>query len=220
MLDLDERIDFSRYGGGVACFTLGCEIATPRGAIRVDRLRQGDLVLTRDNGMQPVAWVGHRPLEQDELSCHPEHGPVRICKGALGNGLPLSDLYVSPNHRVLVQNQALRALSGANEAFVAAIDLVGAPGITRCAGGRVDYFHVLFERHEVILSRGAWTESFQPGLSNLGAFHAGQRDEVLSLFPELAYMRGLRAYGEARATIGQIQPEILSKLRSGLVSRA
>lgn len=211
------RINFAHYGGGVPCFTHGGQIATPRGLVNVEDLRQGDPVLTRDNGIQPIAWVGHRPLKASELRANPNHGPVHIAKGALGNGLPVSDLEVSPTHRVLVQSPALRAYCGANEAFVIAADLVGAPGIERRSGGRVDYVHLLFERHEVILSNGAWTESFQPSLTSLGAFHAAQRGEVLSLFPELAFISGLRAYGQARETVSVDQePDMVAELRASL----
>jgi hypothetical protein len=65
----------------------------------------------------------------------------------------------------------------------------------------VTYHHVMFDRHEVILADGAWSESFQPGDRSLGCVGAPVRDEILRLFPDLATPEGLRAYGAARPTL-------------------
>ncbi len=48
------------------------------------------------------------------------------------------------------------------------------------------YVHIMCERHEVVLSNGAWTESFQPGDYSLQGIGEAQRSEILELFPELA----------------------------------
>jgi hypothetical protein len=48
-------------GAPPVCFVAGTLIATPSGAVPVERLRPGDLVATWDEGAQPVRWVTHTP---------------------------------------------------------------------------------------------------------------------------------------------------------------
>lgn len=56
----------------------------------------------------------------------------------------------------------------------------------RCPPKGVTYVHILFDRHEIVLSDGLWTESFQPAERTLSALDQATRDEVLELFPQLA----------------------------------
>ena len=49
----------------------------------------------------------------------------------------------------------------------------------------VVYLHLLFDRHELVLSEGCWTESLYPGEQALRSMPRAQRREILSLFPEL-----------------------------------
>jgi Ca2+-binding RTX toxin-like protein len=193
----------------VPCFTPGTMISTAAGDVPVERLRPGDLVLTRDAGFRPLAWSGRRELSAAFVAAVPDLRPVTIAAGALGDGLPLADLTVSPQHRVLVTGSRAEMLFGEHEVLVPAVHLVGRPGVTRGrAGGAVSYLHILFDRHEVVRSNGAWTESFQPADRTLGALDAAQRDELARLFPDMqglgrfdAARRSLKAH-EARALLG------------------
>lgn len=47
----------------VACFTPGTGIATPKGEVAFERLKKGDRVLTRDNGIQTIRWIGRKKLD-------------------------------------------------------------------------------------------------------------------------------------------------------------
>ena len=73
----------------------------------------------------------------------------------------------------------------------------------------VTYIHVMFDQHEVILSDGAWTESFQPGDQTLGGFDKEQRDEIFKLFPSLKGEKGRRAYGSARQSLKAFEARTL-----------
>ncbi|MEM9780574.1 MAG: Hint domain-containing protein, partial [Pseudomonadota bacterium] len=48
---------------GIPCLTRGTLVETARGAVAVEDLEAGDLVMTRDAGAQPVRWVGARTVE-------------------------------------------------------------------------------------------------------------------------------------------------------------
>ena len=97
--------------------------------------------------------------------------------------MPERDLVVSPQHRVLVSGALPELLFGENEVLVAAIHLVGRPGITRVEAAEVTYLHLMFDRHEIVLSDGLWSESFQPGDRTLAGMDHAQRAEIEALFP-------------------------------------
>ena len=169
----------------VPCFTPGTLIATPGGEVAVEHLRPGDLVLTCDHGPQPLRWTGSRALTAAEVAADPGFAPVRIAAGALGGGLPRQDLLVSPQHRVLVRSTIAQRMFGAAEVLVAARQLTAIEGIEELRVDTVEYFHILFDRHEIVLSNGAETESLYTGAEALKALGAAARDEIFALFPEL-----------------------------------
>ncbi|MCV2876756.1 Hint domain-containing protein [Rhodobacteraceae bacterium XHP0102] len=190
---------------GVPCFVRGTMIATIRGVIPVEALRAGDKIITRDNGVQEVRWIGSRRVEaQGKMA------PVQIAAGLFNN---TEALWVSPNHRILQAGTKVSVLFEEPEVLIAAKHLVGVAGIDRCPGGVVDYFHILFDRHEVILSNGCWTESLHPGQQSLDGFEKEAADEILSLFPELAGAEGVAAYGaSARLVLKAHEAELAQSL--------
>ena len=80
---------------GPPCFAAGTLIRTRDGLVEVQDLAVGDLVTTRDNGDQPIRWIGKRDLAAEELADDPRLRPVLIRAGALAPGVPSSDLLVS-----------------------------------------------------------------------------------------------------------------------------
>lgn len=167
------------------CFTLGTMILTDRGERAVEDLVPGDLVWTRDHGLQPIRWVGRRRLDPPALVAMPRMRPIRIRVGALGDGLPRHDLVVSPQHRVLVRSPIAQRMFGASELLVAAKQMTEMPGIEPAADlDEVTYLHLMFDQHEIVLSNGAETESLYPGpqaLLSLGPV----AEEIFTLFPDL-----------------------------------
>lgn len=169
----------------VQCFTAGTLILTADGDRMVQDLQAGDLVWTRDHGFQPIRWTGRRHLDGDELAAMPAVTPVLIRKGALGPGRPARDLIVSPQHRILVRSGIAQRMFGTQELLVAAKALVGVPGIVLAPHPNgVTYLHLLFDRHEVVMSNGAETESLYPGPQALIAL-GPVAEEILTLFPAL-----------------------------------
>ncbi|WP_226621291.1 Ig-like domain-containing protein [Alloyangia pacifica] len=191
------------------CFTPGTLIATPQGERLVEELKVGDRVITRDNGIQEIRWVGRKELTGFELARQPHLRPVLIQKGALGKNLPEHDLLVSPNHRVLVSNDRTALYFEEREVLAAAKHLTGLPGVDEVDTMGVAYIHFMFDQHEVVLSNGAWTESFQPGDYTLKGIGDEQREEIFALFPELEEEEGLRAYGAARRSLKKHEAQLL-----------
>ncbi|MEP2955424.1 MAG: Hint domain-containing protein [Sulfitobacter sp.] len=195
----------------IPCFTPGTKIATPRGEVRVEALEVGDRVITRDNGIQTIRWVGAREMTGAEFEMAAHLKPVLIRKGALGNALPERDMMVSPNHRVLVANEKTALYFEEREVLVAAKHLTGMEGIDVVEVSGTTYIHVMFDRHEVILSDGTWTESFQPGDMSLAGIGEEQRNEILELFPELATQDGIEGYTAARRSLKKHEASLLVK---------
>ncbi|WP_169447671.1 Hint domain-containing protein [Paracoccus zeaxanthinifaciens] len=169
----------------VTCFASGTMIRTPHGPRPIEALTDGDLVLTRDNGAQPVLWKGTRAMSAVELLCQPQLCPIRIRAGALGPGCPSADLVVSPQHRILIRSGIARRMFGASEVLVAAKQLLGIDGIEAMPPSAVTYHHILLPRHEIVFANGAEAETFFAGPQAMAALDDAQRDEILAIFPEL-----------------------------------
>ena len=194
----------------IPCFTPGTLIATPRGEIPVEELRVGDRVITRDNGIQEIRWTGQRDMSAGDFAVAPHLRPVLIRKGSLGNGLPERDMMVSPNHRVLVANDRTALYFDEHEVLVAAKHLVG-DGIKSIMSAGTAYIHFMCDRHEVVLSNGAWTETFQPGDQTLKGMGNAQRTEIFEIFPELKQPEGVEAYAAARRTLKRHEALLLAR---------
>lgn len=202
-------MEFFNIENIIPCFTPGTLIATPKGERRVEDLAVGDRIITRDNGIQEIRWLGQRALSGEELG-HADHlRPVLIRAGALGGGLPERDMLVSPNHRILVANDKSALYFEEREVLVAAKHLTGLEGVDTCQAAGVVYVHFMFDQHEVVLSDGAWTESFQPGDQTLDGIGNAQRTEIFELFPELKTPEGVAAYQSARRSLKKHEAKVL-----------
>ncbi|WP_036712734.1 Hint domain-containing protein [Paracoccus sanguinis] len=170
----------------VLCFAADAMIETERGPVAAGDLAVGDLVVTRDAGLQPIRWIGTRRLDAATLAAWPQMRPVRIRAGALGRGVPSADLDVSPQHRVLVRSRIAQRMFGTDEVLVAAKQLLQIEGIDVVAdGAEVTYVHFLFDDHQIVISNGAETESLYTGAEALRSVGEAAREEILALFPEL-----------------------------------
>jgi len=168
------------------CFARGTLIRTPVGQTPIEELRVASLVLTRDNGPQPIRWISSRRLDAAELARDPRLRPIVIRRGALGVGMPDRDLRVSPQHRILIRSRAAQKMLGVAEVLVAAKQLLQVEGIDIDEDAAdIEYFHMLFGRHEVVWSNGAETESLYTGRQALRGVGAEAQEEIFTLFPEL-----------------------------------
>jgi hypothetical protein len=117
---------------------------------------------------------------------HPELLPFKVAAGAMGSGLPRRDLWLSPQHRVLVRSPIAERMAGIGEVLVAVKHLAGVSGIARAATPRmVSYLHLRLDRHEVIRAEGLWAETLLVGREALRAMGPEARRELRLLFPAL-----------------------------------
>ncbi|SDE50498.1 Hemolysin-type calcium-binding repeat-containing protein [Paracoccus isoporae] len=170
----------------VTCFGTDALILTAGGEVAAGDLAVGDLVETRDAGLQPIRWIGRRHLDAATLAAHPHLRPIRIRAGALGAGLPERDLIVSPQHRMLVRSKIAQRMFGTDEVLVAAKQLCRIEGIAPAEDlAEITYVHFLFDDHQIVRANGAETESMHTGAEAMRSVGAAAREEILTLFPEL-----------------------------------
>lgn len=175
------------------CFTPGALIATDRGWRPVETLTRGDRVVTRDNGLKRISWVGRRDMSYADLAEFPGLQPILIRKGSFGDGLPDRDMLVSPNHRFLTTSPYQ-----ADEGLLAARHMMDRHGVARAQVLGVSYLHILLDAHQVILANGIWTESFHPDDATMKALGARTAAEILALYPEIATLGAARRFPPAR----------------------
>ncbi len=167
-------------------FTPGTLIATAKGHRPVETLGRGDMVVTRDNGLRRIHWIGRRGFSYAEIGEDWRLQPVLVRRGAFGDGSPERDMVVSPAHRFLVGFNLGPRKHSDDEALIAAIHLIDDARIKPAQMLGVSYIHFLCSAHEMVLANGAWTESFHPDDRVMRAMAEPQRQEVLKLFPEVA----------------------------------
>lgn len=161
---------------GPTCFTPGTMIEAEQGDRLIDDLKVGDLVMTRDNGLQPILWIGRETVRAEGICA-----PVLFAAGALGNTRPL---LVSQQHRMLIEDWRAAYYCGHPEVFTAAKHLVNGTTVTVQSGGVVDYIHLLFAEHEVVYSNGIPSESYFPEHA-LNTANNDVRAELEMLFPNI-----------------------------------
>lgn len=186
----------------VACLMRGTQVLTPAGQVAVESLSIGDKVVAVDGTAKPIKWIGQRGYSRSFVEASDKIAPVLLTAGSIGKNQPSRDLYVSPEHAVLVDH-----------VLVAAQNLVNGTTIRRETNfDVVEYFHLEFERPEVILTNGLATESYvDHGNRRMFANHA----EYVEL------------YGESDSTqVGERRFEVveagaaLEALRERLLNRA
>lgn len=138
----------------MACvsFTGGTMITLADGAQRpVEALSVGDRILTRDDGPQPIRWIGHQTVRAVGA-----FAPICIREGVLNN---TRDLLVSADHRLFIYQRRDHLGAGRSELLVRARHLVNGDTVARRKGGFVDYYQMLFDTHQIIYAEGIAAES-------------------------------------------------------------
>ncbi len=146
------------------CFCGGTDILTPSGYRKVETLKAGDLVVTDTGAAVPILWCGHSHVSVADMQADPSLRPLRIMADAIAPGVPFADLLVSAQHRVVIEGVWTELYFGEPAVLVPAKYLVGPIAQIDMPSEDVVYYHILLEQHEVLISNGLMTESFQPSL--------------------------------------------------------
>jgi hypothetical protein len=184
----------------VPCFCRGTRILTERGEVAVETLAIGDQVVTRSGAARPIKWIGRRSYARWFLRSNPELLPIIISAGALADGIPGRDLWISPHHALYL-----------DDILVPAEHLVNGVSVLRCSEAEtVSYFHIELDSHDVIYAEGAAAESFVD-CDSRGMFHNAH--EFARLYPDATPPRWV--FCAPRVEAG----EVLDGLRRCLAER-
>jgi len=94
---------------------------------------------------------------------------------------------VSRQQRIQVGSAIVERMFGSSDVLFAAIRLTELPGIyVEDHQGALNYHHLVFYHHQVVLAEGAPAESFYTGGDAIAALNPDARGEILTLFPPLA----------------------------------
>ncbi|MEP5730148.1 MAG: Hint domain-containing protein [Sulfitobacter sp.] len=172
------------------CFTSGTLIETATGPTRIEHIKVGDMVLTLDNGYQPVRWIGSKHIPEHILKKDEKLRPVAFAPGSLGHGLPERWLRVSRQHRMLVSSKIAKRMFGREHVLIAAFRLLEQPGVSvETPSGDIEYLHLLFDRHEVVLADGIPSESLHLGQEAMRTLPTDACREIFEIFPTLANIK-------------------------------
>ncbi len=149
---------------------------TPR---RVEALRPGDRLRTRDHGAQPVLWIGRTTVRAVGVLA-----PVVIGQGAMGNA---GTLTVGAQQRLLLYQSDRRPGQATAEVLVRAGDMVDDDKIRRRDGGFIDYLCVVFGTHEIIYAEGIPTESLLVTETTLCRLPDRVAADLRAQFPTLSH---------------------------------
>jgi len=145
--------------GPVVCYAKGTSILTKRGFVPIENIKAGHKVVTKGKiynnkfvrnddevKIEPVMWISK--FKVNNLTS--KSRPICIKKDALGTNSPFQDLYVSPEHHLLI-----------NGKMVQAKNIVDGENIYQdkeC--NDVEYYHLECENHSAIFANGVWAESY------------------------------------------------------------
>jgi hypothetical protein len=189
----------------------GTLIATPDGERAIEDLAIGDDVLTAAGRTAPIRWIGRQTIAARFAS--PDRVlPIRIRAGALGDGLPLRDLLVSPAHAILVDGILAQAGALVNGTTIRREDDV--PEV-------FTYYNIELAEHDLLLAEGVPAETFVDNVSrntfDNGAEHAALYGDVT--IPEMDLPRAT-AHRQVPAATRQRLAAIAAAMDEGTAAAA
>ena len=159
------------------CFARGTHIQIGDETKPVETLSISNQISTTLS-VATVKWIGHQ-RRTPEFAQFDDYLPVKICAGALEENVPVRDLYLSPDHAVLVDGHLIHAQA-----------LVNGRTIIKMTEweGDIEYYHIETENHEIIFAEGVPCETL---IDNVSREQFDNYAEYQALYPYTQMMREL-----------------------------
>jgi hypothetical protein len=141
----------------VVCFLEGTQILTEKGYKSIQNVKVGENVVVagkiknktcdlKSVQLKKVKWMGRFKVYEFNT----ETAPICFQKNSLGENVPNCDLYVSPNHGMMVDGKIVIAKKLVNDSTIYQSSEIDS----------IIYYHLELEDHSVIVANGAMTESY------------------------------------------------------------
>lgn len=162
--DGDRGAQAQSETGVMSGLVSGTMVATALGWRDVSGLQAGDLVLTFDNGLQPVRRITTTRLWGGQGPCPTAFWPLSVPAGVLGNDAPITLL---PRQGVMLESDIAEQRYGDPFALIPAASLEGAHGIERAfPNDEMSIVMLHFEDAQVVFGAQG-TLLFCPAADNL-----------------------------------------------------
>lgn len=194
--------------GVILCFTRDTLIETVTGPRPVQDLAIGDMIRTKDHGLQPLRWIGRKTCDlRNQNGAQTDHRPYRLPRSTFGPDLPDRDLFLSPQHRIAIDAPHAELLFDQSELLVPVKHLRSSGKVTGLPS--VEYFHLMFDQHQVVYANGLPCESLYPGDLARDALSVECAEELFAIFPNLRSMP--ESYGPtSRKVLRAYETRVLS----------
>ncbi len=164
--------DISVASTAPPCFRAGTLIATPMGDAAVEKLCEGDAVVSARGGIERVVWIGHRRVDCRYRPDPKQVWPVRVTANAFGPHRPQCDLWLSSNHAVYFA-----------DVLIPVKHLINGTSIVQVPIDAVTYYHVELPRHDLLLAESLPVESYMDTGDRSNFANDGH---VARLFPDFS----------------------------------
>ena len=147
------------YDSTIICYTKGTQILTKHGFTPIENIKAGQRVITKGKihknkfideksslKLEPVVWISK--FKVDHINS--QSAPICIKKHALGKNYPFKDLYVSPNHGLLLKGKMVLAKNLVNKDTI----------YQDFERENVEYYHLECDNHNGIFANGVLSESY------------------------------------------------------------
>lgn len=192
------------------CFMAGTNVATPDGEKAIECLVVGDDVLTSEGTVKPVKWIGRQTVSTvfaDPLRVN----PIQILAGALDDSLPIRDLFVSPDHALLVDGVLVQAAALVNGLSILQV---------RPNDETFVYYHVELDDHSLILAEGVAAETFVDNVDRRAFDNWEEHEALYSHTNAVAEMDLPRAKSQRQVPVA-VKARLLDRAELlGLIAKA
>ncbi len=185
-----------------ACFPSGTHLSTPSGDAAVEKLSIGDLLTTESGEAQAIRWIGRIVVDrQGDAPWHADAMPILVSKDAFGKGIPHRDLYLSRSHMVHLNGVLIPIGDLVNGRTITAVDV---------PGSQLVYYHIVLEKHDVVIAEGAPCETLLVSEEKLAIF-----DNVAEYYALYGAPADMAPFAPLAAFVGG-RSELKSRLRSAV----
>lgn len=142
-----------------AGLTVGSLIQTARGEMAIEDLKPGNLIVTKDFGMQKLRYIAFQDVD---LNAAPKLTPIKVDCRFLGFD---QISYLAPDQHLSLRHPMFDVMFGASEVLVRCVDLLDHPGFERVANlASLTYVALGFAHRQIIMCNGAAVEVGPKGL--------------------------------------------------------